>query len=265
MAFGSNFNTPAWVQDPRVTARKQAEARNRAAAVAGKKRRAAIRRIKAPTSWANGLQQGNFGKGGRAAQMAALQAAYDKQNPAKKKPANRAKNVKWPAAWGGSGGTPAATARRTAGKDVDPGFEVGQSPKGASAPNRQPTNRYGNGAKVPPRKSSKRSSAPSLNGRKKSNSRPPDLSDYKAKMLTAKQDKERYKKLQANRANQSEKNYEKKAAGKKYKAGQKIYNDQTKAINRSRYSWKSHKAAMARRGKKATQASYAKFKRYNGV
>ena len=107
-----------------------------------------------------------------------------------------------------------------------------------------------------------RPKAPAVNSRKKANSRPPSV---KAKVRSAAEDKKRYKALTANRAKQSEQNYLDKTAGKDYKAGQKKYNSQTKEIKKSRYSWASHKAAMARRGKKASQASYAKFKRYNGI
>lgn len=117
-------------------------------------------------------------------------------------------------------------------------------------------------APPPPRKYRSYSKPPSVGSRKKAKSRPPSV---KQQVRSAKEDKKRYLALQKNRANQSERNYGKKAAGQKYKKGQEIYNSQTKEIKKSRYSWSSHKAAMKRRGKKATQESYAKFKRYNGI
>lgn len=110
---------------------------------------------------------------------------------------------------------------------------------------------------APGRKS--RASAPSVSSGKKPKSTTP-----KVNKLT----KEQYKNLVKQRQSQADKNYGKYGtddAKRKGSAGQKLYNNYDKKLKNSQYSYKSHVAAMKRRGKKATAASYAKFKRYNGI
>ncbi len=110
---------------------------------------------------------------------------------------------------------------------------------------------------APGRKS--RASAPSVGSSKKPKSTTP-----KVNKLT----KEQYKNLVKQRKSQADKNYGNYGtddAKRKKSAGQKIYNSYDKKIKNSKYSYKSHVAAMKRRGKKATAATYAKFKRYNGI
>lgn len=141
-------------------------------------------------------------------------------------------------------------------KDLKPGYRSGgKIPAVSESPAPDPKN-------IPSRGNYVTYSAPSVKSRKKANSRPPSV---KKQVMSAAEDKKRYLALQKNRASQSAHNYGKKSAGQKYKKGQEIYNSQTKEIKKSRYSWASHKAAMKRRGKKASQESYAKFKRYNGI
>jgi hypothetical protein len=142
-------------------------------------------------------------------------------------------------------------------KDLKVGYKSGGKAPAVSDP---PST--GGDGKVPPRQYRSYSSAPSVKSRKKANSRPPSV---KQQARSAKEDKKRYLALQKNRTAQSAANYEAKTAGTDYKSGQKKYKAQTKEIKKSRYSWASHKAAMKRRGKKASQESYAKFKRYNGI
>lgn len=136
----------------------------------------------------------------------------------------------------------------------------GRAPRGSKAPARQPDPQPQTPA--PQRGSNKSYSAPAVSSKKTPKSRAPSV---KQQVRSAAEDKKRYLALQKNRASQSAHNYGKKQAGQNYKKGQKIYNDQTREIKKSRYSWASHKAAMKRRGKTASQASYAKFKRYNGI
>lgn len=110
---------------------------------------------------------------------------------------------------------------------------------------------------APGRKS--RASAPSVSSGKKPKSTTP-----KVNKLT----KEQYKNLVKQRKSQADKNYGNYGtddAKRKKSTGQKLYNNYDKKLKNSQYSYKSHVAAMKRRGKKATAASYAKFKRYNGI
>lgn len=105
---------------------------------------------------------------------------------------------------------------------------------------------------------------PSAPGVTPSSSKKPKSTTPKVSNLT----KEQYKNLVKQRSSQADKNYGKYGtdnAKRKGSAGQKIYNDYDKKIKNSKYSYKSHVAAMKRRGKKATASSYAKFKRYNGI
>jgi hypothetical protein len=104
-----------------------------------------------------------------------------------------------------------------------------------------------------------RASAPSVSSGKKPKSTTP-----KVNKLT----KEQYKNLVKQRKSQADLNYGNYGtddAKRKKSAGQKLYNSYDKKLKNSQYSYKSHVAAMKRRGKKATAASYAKFKRYNGI
>jgi len=112
---------------------------------------------------------------------------------------------------------------------------------------------------APGRKS--RPSAPSVSS---GSSKKPKSTTPKVNKLT----KEQYKNLVKQRQSQADKNYGKYGtddAKRKGSAGQKIYNSYDKKLKNSQYSYKSHVAAMKRRGKKATAATYAKFKRYNGI
>lgn len=106
-----------------------------------------------------------------------------------------------------------------------------------------------------------RPSAPSVSP---SSGKKPKSTTPKLGKLTKKQ----FQNLTKQRGSQADKNWDSYGTDdskRKKSAGQKIYNDYDKKIKSSQYSYRSHVAAMKRRGKKANASTYAKFKRYNGI